>query len=136
MFDSGVLNLDPTSFDKAVAVSSGNSLYASKVLLRDPYCPDEDGGDEEHGITHLLGNVGKPGLSIIVLVNEPVLKEANLDSWDVDSHNSFDNVFQDSFGALLCISHSQAMRPQLIHFNMEHGTKKRSSSKQSSRHMK
>ncbi|KAH8689146.1 hypothetical protein BGW36DRAFT_365677 [Talaromyces proteolyticus] len=97
MFDSGILNLDPEDFRKAIAISSGNSLYVSQTLLIDPCNHDEENRNRAGGIQCLLGNVAKPGLSIIILVDEPMLKEAELESWDVVNHNPFDHTLQDSY---------------------------------------
>lgn len=97
MFESGILNLEPSVFADAIAISLGNSLYVSQTLLRDPYSHDGEYRNGAEDILCLLGNVAKPGLSILILVNEPRLKEAELESWDLINHNIFNGKLHDSF---------------------------------------
>lgn len=92
MFETGSLNLRSQDFEGVVAISSGNSLYVSELLLCDPYA-----GVQPHLIRCLVGNVGKPGLSLLLLPQNPIHREPDLDSWELVNHAEFDGLFEDNF---------------------------------------
>lgn len=92
MFETGGLNLRPQDFEGVVAISSGNSLYVSELLLCDPYA-----GVEPHLIRCLVGNVGKPGLSLLLLPKNPIHREPDLDTWELVNHAEFDGLYEDNF---------------------------------------
>lgn len=92
MFETGGLNLQPNDLEEVVAISSGNSLYVSELLLCDPYpLPNS------HIVRCLVGNVGKPGLSLILLPKSPIHREPDLDTWELVNHAKFKGAYEDSF---------------------------------------
>ena len=91
-FESGSYNIPPEDFDNVAAISVANSLYVSELLLRDPR--------EAHNIDnirHLVGNIGKPGISLLLLANEPEMRTQDLDSWDQINHHPFDGEVENNF---------------------------------------
>ncbi|KAG8161927.1 hypothetical protein KVR01_007692 [Diaporthe batatas] len=59
--DTGKVSLDPESLEQVIALSSGNSLFVSTRLLTDPF--DEL---DETAVTRIVGNVGAPGVSLLI----------------------------------------------------------------------
>lgn len=100
MFDTGHINLDPTHFTDVMAISSGDTLYVSEMLLNDPCQPLT-----ELGIRCLVGNIGRPGVALLMSPRDPVLLEPGLDTWDVINHDDYDGKIEDNFvGTSLHIS--------------------------------
>jgi len=95
-FESGFHNLDLDYFNDVVAISAGNTLYVSKLLIKDP-ASVVDGT----GLHCLIGNIGRPGIALLLLAKEPELREYDLESWDQVNHNAFDGSLEDNFQ---CIS--------------------------------
>ena len=52
MFDTGYLDLAMEDLEDVLAISSGNALYASEILLCDPTYPPK-----EHALRHLIGRI-------------------------------------------------------------------------------
>ncbi|KAH7126021.1 hypothetical protein EDB81DRAFT_889733 [Dactylonectria macrodidyma] len=75
-FDTGRLNIRPQHFINAMAISSADSIYVAESLLNDPSTPHTS-----RKIRHVIGNVGKPGLSVLGGVSEPMIEEPKLDTW-------------------------------------------------------
>ncbi|KAH8587294.1 hypothetical protein B0O99DRAFT_465452, partial [Bisporella sp. PMI_857] len=71
-FESGSYNIDPEGLTSVMAVSSGDSIYATAALISDPY---EASGTTE--IRRIIGNVGNPGIAML--------------------HDEFDNNLTDEF---------------------------------------
>ena len=92
MFETGVLNMHLHYFDEVVAMSAGNTLYVSEVLLCDPSTRSSP-----HRIRALVGNVGKPGLALLLLPKNPMRQEPDLETWQMVNHAEFDGIFQDNF---------------------------------------
>ena len=94
MFDTGYLDLQTEDLDDVLAISSGNALYASEILLCDPTCPPK-----EHALRHLIGNVGKPGLALLLSPRDTILREPDFETWQLVNHDKFEGVFEDSFAS-------------------------------------
>jgi hypothetical protein len=93
MFDSGHYNLPPEDLAGVVGVSSSNLLYVSKILLSDP--AEESARDR---IQCLIGNIGKAGISLLLLAHNPEIFEPGIgDSWDMVNHLDFDGLTEDNF---------------------------------------
>ncbi|MCJ1437562.1 hypothetical protein MMC27_006949 [Xylographa pallens] len=92
MFETGVFNMYSGDFDEVVAISAGNTLYVSEVLLCDP-----SARPSPHRIRALVGNIGKPGLALLLLPKNPIRREPDLETWQMVNHAEFDGIFQDNF---------------------------------------
>ena len=88
-FDSGQLHMDPRDFEDVIAISSGDSLYVSDSLLNDPVSTYES-------IHCLVGNVGKPGMALLLSPRDPVVKTPDAE-WEMVNHNDFDGRWEDNF---------------------------------------
>jgi len=93
-FESGGYDLDPTQFKEVIAISTRNSLYVSEVLLGDPFF---DGDMNE--VRHVMGNVGKTGVVMMVAPLAPRVRSAELNRWKQISHRRFNRDREDCFRA-------------------------------------
>jgi hypothetical protein len=89
-FDSGGLEIDPANFEDVIAISSGGNLYVSDTLLNDPVSASE-------GIRVLVGNVGKPGMALLLSPSEPEVMTPDADTWEMVNHHDFDGRWEDNF---------------------------------------
>ena len=94
LFDTGYLDLQVKDIEDVLAISSGNSIYACEFLLCDPSRRPPD-----HHLRHVIGNVGKPGLGLLLSPRDTVLREPDLDTWELVNHASFDGRFEDNFAS-------------------------------------
>jgi hypothetical protein len=92
-FETGFLDLEPDHFDQVFALSSGNSLFVVDHLLRDPWDLHP-----QKIIRRVIGNVGKPGLCLLISPGAPDMKEPTLEEWSVINHQEFDGKFEGNFG--------------------------------------
>jgi hypothetical protein len=88
-FESGTFNFTPSSMVGVLAISSGNSLFVARTMLQDPcettYCP----------IDRVIGNVGKPGMVILVSTERPRVRPES--DYTLVHHSSFDAQEENSF---------------------------------------
>ena len=92
MFDSGLYDSDPDELDNVMAMSSGDSIYASVALLNDP-------SDNSHSqdIARIRGNIGRPGIAYLVPPRDPLIKKPAMNEWPHISRENFDGQIKDSF---------------------------------------
>lgn len=92
-FDSGGrIDFPSSHFENVMAISSKNWLYITRALLDDPE-------KESEGICCVIGNIGKPGMSLLVSPDKPKLKEDDsLDTWHLVNHIDFDDRYENNFG--------------------------------------
>ena len=58
-----------------MAISSGDTLYVSEMLLNDP-----SQSLTELGIRCLVGNIGRPGMALLLPPRNPMLLEPGVDT--------------------------------------------------------
>ena len=92
LFDTGYLDLAPDDFKDVMAISAGDTLYVSEMLLSDPSHFHSD-----YALRCFTGNVGKPGIALLVSPRDLLLREPELENWDMVNHHDFDGQIQDSF---------------------------------------
>ena len=93
MFDTGCLDLDLNVFDEVIAVSSANNIYASEILSGDPWQLSTS------NLRHVTGNVGKPGLALLLSPGDTILREPDLETWELVNHVPYDGKCEDNFKA-------------------------------------
>ncbi len=93
MFDTGYLDLDLEAFDEVIAISSANTIYASEILFCDPWRLST------HALRHVTGNVGKPGLALLLSPKDTMLREPNLETREQVNHAKYDGKCEDNFAA-------------------------------------
>lgn len=91
-FETGYLNLEPASLKDCLALSCNDSLYVSSRLLMDPFEIRP-----KIAVTRMIGNIGKPGVSLLVSPANPRVLQLGPESWKVVAHDPFDGSVQDCF---------------------------------------
>ncbi|OJJ77940.1 hypothetical protein ASPBRDRAFT_50758 [Aspergillus brasiliensis CBS 101740] len=86
-FESGTISLDTANLASVFAISSGNSLFIAEELLHDPTPP---GKIASYAVSHVIGNVGKPGIALLVSPPELEMREHSLERWRLVNHHPFD----------------------------------------------
>jgi hypothetical protein len=117
-FESGTLDIDPVALQSVMAMSSGNSLFIASSLLGDPI---------EFGrrckVKRVVGNIGRPGIAMMVSPRWPMMRKFDPDKWNLINHHPFDGSKDDLFEhTTLHISYTDWEMPIEIG---EHGTRDR-----------
>ena len=92
MLDTGTFNFDPKGLNNVFAISSGNSIYIAGPLLCDPY----EIGDRFE-VRHIAGNIGRPGLSLLVPPPDPKMRKLRPGTWNQLNYAPFDGKQENSF---------------------------------------
>ncbi|KAI1819209.1 hypothetical protein F4861DRAFT_158272 [Xylaria intraflava] len=90
--ESGSLNIPPSCFENVMALSARNSIYIAAPLLCDP---SENPASFE--IRRIRGNVGKPGLAMLIPPPDPRIRRLEDEDWHLVTHADFDGQRSDSF---------------------------------------
>ncbi|KAF8246151.1 hypothetical protein K440DRAFT_662258 [Wilcoxina mikolae CBS 423.85] len=94
-FESGWLSEDPKIFKNVLAISTADSIYVSKRILKDPL---EGARNDCVGVARIVGNVGRPGFALLIPPEKPMVREETLE-WRVINHEPFDCRPANSFGS-------------------------------------
>lgn len=94
MFETGSNDVDEKQLSSTMALSSGNSIYVANDLLQDPLKPNLYG---LHGITRIVGNIGRPGVVMLAPPQAPLIRPDDPGSWRVINHINFDGSLENSF---------------------------------------
>lgn len=86
-FESGDISVDITKLAEVLAISSGNSLFIADQLLHDPISPRNM---SPGAVSHVIGNVGKPGVTLLISPPELEIREHDVERWHFINHNPFD----------------------------------------------
>ncbi|KAI1740085.1 hypothetical protein F4680DRAFT_419635 [Xylaria scruposa] len=93
MMETGEFDIDPSSLENVIALSSGDSIFVASALLRDPVLPVES----SRLVKRVLGSLGRSELAFMVPTAEPILKAADPGSWRLINHHAFDGQFLNAF---------------------------------------
>lgn len=91
MFESGTFNLEPEGLKEVFAISSGNSIFVASPLLCDPY--EQPTGVE---IQRVPGNIGYPGLSLLIPPPDPKILKPAVENWQHLDYKPFRGVLEDN----------------------------------------
>ncbi|KAI0436167.1 hypothetical protein F4803DRAFT_567088 [Xylaria telfairii] len=75
-----------------MAMSIEDSLYISGCVIDDPSIFRQN-----NRIYKVLGNIGKPGVSLLIPPADPVVRESRSDEWNLINHLDYDGKAKDSF---------------------------------------
>ncbi|RFU25180.1 hypothetical protein B7463_g11158, partial [Scytalidium lignicola] len=92
MLESGGFDLDPHDLQHAMAVSSENSLYIAAPLLCDPLTELE-----AHEVRRVVGNIGRPGVAVLIPPVNPKVRSLQISKWNIINHAPFDGNLADCF---------------------------------------
>jgi len=92
MFESGNLNITLNyNLASVMAISSGNSIFVPKALLSDPF-----ENIDEYKFQRIVGNIGKPGITLLVCPQNPRIRGLS-DDFRVVRHGRYDFKREDNF---------------------------------------
>ncbi|KAL3454906.1 hypothetical protein BJX64DRAFT_295611 [Aspergillus heterothallicus] len=92
MFESGEFDIDQSTLQGVMALSTGDSIFVASSLLADPSkCTTAS------PIRRVLGNLGRPEMAFLIPPPRPALAAYNPSSWQLVNHFPFDRKFQDNF---------------------------------------
>ena len=94
LFQTGSVNVDPEYLNGAMAISHSDSIFAAQSILVDP-----SHLDTISPIRHIIGNIGKPGLVILMPPQTPGVRERSPGDWRVVNHAPFDGKYENNFGS-------------------------------------
>lgn len=92
MFESGKFDLPPDQLQNVMAMSAGDSIFVASALLCDP---SEEPEFQE--IQRVMGNIGRPGIALLVPPGAPEISSPNIGEWNLINHDQFDGNLQDCF---------------------------------------
>ncbi|PSN61771.1 hypothetical protein BS50DRAFT_639055 [Corynespora cassiicola Philippines] len=91
-FDSGSCDLEVSTMDNVLAVSSGDSIYIPKQIVCDPL-----ERPRPRQLQRLLGNFGKPGVVLLIPPSEPMVRDPDYGRITLEKMPTFDGKQVDSF---------------------------------------
>lgn len=92
MFETGTLKISPDSLASVIALATGDSICVAAPLVRDP-----KDMPLEHELRRIIGNIGRPGIAMLIPPECPRVREATVDSWKLVSHLDYDGKALDSY---------------------------------------
>ena len=92
LFETGSCDLRPDQLESVMAMSVGNGLYISKCLLSDPVH-----NNNHSGLRRAVGNIGRPGISLLYSPANVQIRPQRLDSWMLMDLQPFNGEKMDSF---------------------------------------
>ncbi|KAK0643273.1 hypothetical protein B0T16DRAFT_459439 [Cercophora newfieldiana] len=105
--ESGSCDIDVKILSDVFALCSGDSIYAASELLMDPYKTHKP-----HHFMHILGNVGKPGITLLTPPKDPMVREMDPAAWRTANYRVFDGAAEDSFSTTsMHLSFTEAHTP-------------------------
>jgi hypothetical protein len=90
--ESGSIDIDPGSLNYVMAMSIGNSIYIAAPLICDPA---ECFNDVK--VKRVVGNVGRPGMAMLITPRDPRMSKLDHDTWNHVNHDGFDGKVEDCF---------------------------------------
>ena len=114
LFESGHFDVDPSVLTEVMALSSGDSIYVAAPLLCDPLETTYP-----YEMRRVIGNIGRPGITMLVPPANPLTRKAGPENWNVITHAGYDGKREDSFqGTTLHLSFTGYNPPITLN---EHG---------------
>ncbi|KAL2274220.1 hypothetical protein FJTKL_03570 [Diaporthe vaccinii] len=87
-----IFDIAPQTLRNVMAISSGNSLFIASSLLSDPHSPPA-----RRKISHVMGNIGRPGTVLLVPPVEPRMMVPGIERWPFMNFRDWDGIGRDSF---------------------------------------
>lgn len=90
--ETGDQDLEPELLNDVMGVAVGSSIYAAGVLSSDPH---ED--SDSWSLSRTFGNIGKPGVSLLIPPPDPQIRKHDTGEWNVINHEPWDGIAADHF---------------------------------------
>ncbi|KAH6653268.1 hypothetical protein BKA67DRAFT_569058 [Truncatella angustata] len=92
-FETGSYDIEPSNIgNQAFAISHSSSIFVASQLLGDPH-----EASRHAPVERIVGNVGKPGLAILITPPHPKIRKLDFSSWHKIAHEPFDGSAQNNF---------------------------------------
>jgi hypothetical protein len=91
-FESGMYNIAPTGLRHVMALSSGDSIYVTAALICDP-----NEMPKRNEIRRIIGNVGQPGISMLVPPSNQLVRKIDITQYMIVRHEDYDETVSDEF---------------------------------------
>lgn len=91
-FELGCQEVSPYGLNVVTAVSSGDSIFVAPHLLSDPV-----EGRLSNKIKRIVGNIGLPGIAMLMPPAVPIIRKPDLDRFHVIKHDLYDGQIVDQF---------------------------------------
>jgi len=91
-FKTGGTDFASSALEAVMEIPIGESIFVAGSLLTDPSQPQEP-----HKVIRIDGNVGKPGLALMVPLAGPMISKPNSDSWRVIEREEYKRQLEDTF---------------------------------------
>lgn len=92
LFESGEFNLDPSTLQGVLALSTGDSIFVASALLTDPTADTS-----RSRIQRVFGNLGRPEMVLLIPPSAPRIEPYDPHTWRLVNHEIFDGQIHDSF---------------------------------------
>lgn len=92
-FETGSSHLKPDMFRGTIAIATGNSIFAIATLLSDP-----SDAMAHQVIKRITGNIGRPGLSLLVAPDKPKIRRPSFD-YKLVNHHPYDGQRENNFAS-------------------------------------
>ncbi|KAL0775879.1 hypothetical protein CaCOL14_007166 [Colletotrichum acutatum] len=94
MFESGIFNISTDETRDVIAMSCEDSIFVAGILLSDPRSSSL--GNLGMNFRHLVGNVGKPGMVLMIAPRDPMIRARKYNT-SMIQHQIYDGKSRDSF---------------------------------------
>ncbi|KAK0702215.1 hypothetical protein B0H67DRAFT_650272 [Lasiosphaeris hirsuta] len=91
-FETGNQDVAPEQLKDVFAMSVGDSIYIPEQLLNDPWEVSS-----LHTFRRILGNLGRPGVTMLIPPLAPMIRTLDPSSWRVIQNAPFDHADEDHF---------------------------------------
>lgn len=93
MFESGTFNMTTEYMKDVISICFEDSIFVAGILLSDPIA---NNGDLGMNVRHLVGNVGQPGMVLMIAPLEPRIRPQKYDA-SLVQHEIYDGKLCDRF---------------------------------------
>ncbi|KAI1320519.1 hypothetical protein F5Y16DRAFT_417425 [Xylariaceae sp. FL0255] len=92
----GIQTLSESTLDKVIGFAVGDSILVRSELLNDPW-PKTGAARSKSPFSRLLGNVGKPGVTLLYTPSDLMCANRDPGAWRMANYAQFDGKFIDCF---------------------------------------
>ena len=105
-FESGLHNVEASYCGPVIALASANSIFVAEDLLTDPATI------KEGRVRRVVGNIGRAGISMLILPQQPPEVRPLGNDWRAVPHNPYNHCREDNLsGTTLVLSFTEWKRP-------------------------
>ena len=91
-FETGEIDLVPSSLQNIMTIATGNSLYIPASLISDP-----SDNPPPWRLIRITGSLGRPGMILLTPVLNPMIRLPDSSNWNLINHAPWDGQVEDCF---------------------------------------